>query len=226
MEITGQQLIPAPRQQVWDALTDPVVLKACLPGCESVERMSPERFEVVITSAIGPLRARFKGSLTLTDIVAPQSCVMVFEGQGGAIGFGKGTSRVELSETNEGTALDYRAEAQVGGKLAQVGGRLIDSVARKMSDDFFRAFKRELVPEDRSLSQSHVSADAPRPADAPSHTPTTRMASVPAAPLTLPPNTSNAGLPPWAWLVCGLCTGVGLGLTAGLTLGLLLGRTL
>ncbi|MDB5822918.1 MAG: carbon monoxide dehydrogenase subunit [Herminiimonas sp.] len=146
MEIKGTQTIPAKRTVVWDALNDPEVLQKCLPGCESVERVSPEEFRVLIAAAIGPLRARFKGTLRLTEANPPASCVMVFEGQGGAIGFGKGTSTVNLVETAEGTELSYTANAQVGGKLAQVGSRLIDNVARKMSDDFFAAFKKRFSP--------------------------------------------------------------------------------
>jgi carbon monoxide dehydrogenase subunit G len=152
MEIKGTQTIPAQRTVVWDALNDPEVLQKCLPGCESVERVSPEEFRVLIAAAIGPLRARFKGTLRLTEANPPASCVMVFEGQGGAIGFGKGTSTVSLAETAEGTALSYTANAQVGGKLAQVGSRLIDNVARKMSDDFFAAFKKRFGPEEPAIA--------------------------------------------------------------------------
>jgi carbon monoxide dehydrogenase subunit G len=147
MEINGKQLIAAPRQAVWDALNDPAVLKQCLPGCESVERTSPDEFAVVVTSAIGPLRARFNGTLRMTEVDAPGSCVLVFQGQGGPIGFGKGASRVELAEAGASTELTYSAKAEVGGKLAQIGSRLIDGVARKMSDDFFLAFRRVLVPD-------------------------------------------------------------------------------
>lgn len=146
MQITGTQSIAAPRDQVWSALNDPAILKGCLPGCESVERVSPELFRVVVVSAIGPLRARFNGDLRLTQARPPQSCVMVFEGQGGAVGFGKGQASVELHEVGDKTELRYSAQAQVGGKLAQIGTRLIDSVARKMSDDFFEAFRNLVVP--------------------------------------------------------------------------------
>lgn len=145
MEITGTQSIFASRQRVWDALNDPDILKRCLPGCESVLRTSAEEFKVVIAAAIGPLRARFNGVLRMSDAQAPASCTMVFEGQGGAVGFGKGNSSVTLTETNGQTELAYTAQAQVGGKLAQVGSRLIDSVARKMADDFFKAFKAQLA---------------------------------------------------------------------------------
>ena len=146
MEINGSQNIAAPRQKVWDALNDPVILKQCLPGCESVQRASPEEFRVIMAAAIGPLRARFSGTLHMTEARPPESCLMTFEGQGGVVGFGKGSSSVSLVETVEGTTLNYTANAQVGGKLAQVGSRLIDNVARKMADDFFAALRRQLVP--------------------------------------------------------------------------------
>ena len=158
MDILGQQLIAAPRQRVWDALNDPVILKASLPGCESVERITPEEFRVVIKTAIGPLKARFQGSLKLTEALPPASCVMQFEGQGGAVGFGKGTATVTLKEAPEGTELSYEAKAQIGGKLAQVGSRLIDSVAKKMADDFFKAFQTELSPPDNTASSTAAAA--------------------------------------------------------------------
>jgi carbon monoxide dehydrogenase subunit G len=146
MDIIGQQVIPASRDAVWKALNDPVVLKACLPGCESVEQTSPEEFRVAIKAVIGPLRARFQGVLKIAEAQPPESCVMHFEGQGGAIGFGKGSAQVRLRETPGGTELSYDAKALVGGKLAQVGSRLIDSVVKKMSDDFFKAFQLQLAP--------------------------------------------------------------------------------
>ena len=146
MEIIGKKIIPSKRETVWHALNDPVILKLCLPGCESVEKVGSDEFKVIIKTAIGPLRARFQGSLKMTEVNAPESCVMLFEGQGGAVGFGKGSSSVTLRSVDEGTELSYEAKAQVGGKLAQVGSRLIDSVAKKMTDDFFKAFQDQLNP--------------------------------------------------------------------------------
>ena len=194
MDILGQQLIAAPRQRVWDALNDPVILKASLPGCESVERITPEEFRVVIKTAIGPLKARFQGSLKLTEALPPASCVMQFEGQGGAVGFGKGTATVKLKEAPEGTELSYEAKAQIGGKLAQVGSRLIDSVAKKMADDFFKAFQAELSPPDNTAS-STAAAALPLPSSA---NPTTSKTSV----ATVQPHDDpldQARVPAW-WL--------------------------
>lgn len=146
MEISGTQSIPAARTTVWTALNDPEVLQRCLPGCESVEKTSPQEFHVVLVAAIGPLKARFKGVLRLSEAVEAESCVMVFEGQG-AVGFGKGSADVSLCDGDDGTELSYAARAQVGGKLAQVGSRLIDSVARKLSADFFERFRRQLATD-------------------------------------------------------------------------------
>ena len=145
MEITGQQIIAVPVQDVWNALNNPEVLKHCLPGCEKVEQISPEEFHMLVKAAVGPLRASFKGVLRMTEVKPPNSCVMNFEGQGGAVGFAKGLSNVELSEVPEGTQLSYTAKFQIGGKLAQVGSRLIDSVAKKMADDFFKAFREQMA---------------------------------------------------------------------------------
>jgi len=161
MDIIGQQVIPASRDAVWKALNDPKVLKACLPGCESVEQASPEEFRVVIKAVIGPLRARFQGVLRIAEAQPPESCVMHFEGQGGAVGFGKGSSQVTLREMPEGTELSYEAKAQVGGKLAQVGSRLIDSVVKKMADDFFKAFRLQLAPPAPAVAAATVAESSP-----------------------------------------------------------------
>ncbi|KQP19299.1 carbon monoxide dehydrogenase subunit G [Pseudorhodoferax sp. Leaf265] len=188
MEITGTQTIAAPRQRVWDALNDPDMLKRSLPGCESVLRITPEEFKVVVAAAIGPLRARFNGVLRMADVQAPSSCTMVFEGQGGAVGFGKGNSSVSLTETDGQTALSYTAQAQVGGKLAQVGSRLIDSVARKMADDFFKAFKAQLAePSTSPIAPPAKAAEVEARPDADTVTAAVRSATV-----TVPPASAAA----------------------------------
>ena len=160
MDIIGQQVIAAARDAVWKALNDPLVLKACLPGCESVEQTSPEEFRVAIKAVIGPLRARFQGVLKIAEAQPPESCVMHFEGQGGAVGVGKGSAQVTLRETPDGTELSYEAKAQVGGKLAQVGSRLIDSVVKKMADDFFKAFRLQLAPPAQAVAANTVAVVA------------------------------------------------------------------
>jgi len=146
MEMTGEQLIPLPQQRVWESLNDPGILKACIPGCESIEKVSDTEYKVVMTAAIGPVKAKFNGKLLLADLNPPHSYSIAFEGTGGAAGFGKGAARVSLLPEGNGTRLSYKATASVGGKLAQIGSRLIDGVAKKMSDDFFARFNATVAP--------------------------------------------------------------------------------
>lgn len=146
MEMTGEQLIPLPQQRVWEALNDPEVLKACIPGCESIEKVSDTEYKVAMTAAVGPVKARFAGKLLLADLNPPASYSLSFEGSGGAAGFGKGNAQVKLTPDGDTTRLSYTAKATVGGKLAQVGSRLIDGVAKKMADDFFSKFNRTVAP--------------------------------------------------------------------------------
>src|SRR6266571_5247462 len=145
MEMTGEQLIPLPQAEVWRGLNDPEVLKACIAGCESIERVSDTEYRVVMVAAVGPVKAKFNGKLVLSDLKPPNSYSLSFEGSGGAAGFGKGGAQVSLKSEGAGTRLTYSARASVGGKLAQVGSRLIDGVARKMADDFFAAFNEKLA---------------------------------------------------------------------------------
>lgn len=144
MELTGEQLVPASQAEVWRGLNDPEVLKACIAGCESIEQVSATEFRIVTIAAIGPVRAKFKGKLLLADLYPPNSYSLSFDGQGGAAGFGKGTAKVSLTTQAAGTLLSYAVKAQIGGKLAQIGSRLIDGVAKKMSDDFFIAFNQKI----------------------------------------------------------------------------------
>jgi carbon monoxide dehydrogenase subunit G len=205
MEILGSQIIPAKQQAVWDALNSPDVLKKCLPGCESVELVSPDLFKVTITAAIGPLKAKFNGTLNVTEAKAPDSCILIFEGQGGAVGFGKGSSTVTLKTVENGTELTYSAQAHVGGKLAQIGSRLIDSVAKKMSDDFFKAFNKELgggtTPE---APVTTATAPAVVPSSSPALTPVT-PAGVPPLSSSVTQNADNKV--PASWLI--IAAGVG-----------------
>jgi carbon monoxide dehydrogenase subunit G len=145
MEMTGEQLIPVPQAEVWRGLNDPEVLKACIAGCETIERVSDTEYRVVMVAAVGPVKAKFNGKLLLSDLNPPNSYALSFEGSGGAAGFGKGGAQVSLKTEGAGTRLTYTAKASVGGKLAQVGSRLIDGVARKMADDFFTAFNAKLA---------------------------------------------------------------------------------
>jgi carbon monoxide dehydrogenase subunit G len=144
MEMTGEQLIPATQAEVWRGLNDPEVLKVCISGCESIEKLGDTEYRVMTTASIGPVRAKFKGKLLLADLDPPNAYSLSFDGQGGAAGFGKGSAKVSLAAEGAGTRLRYAVKAQVGGKLAQIGSRLIDGVSKKMADDFFAAFNREI----------------------------------------------------------------------------------
>ncbi len=140
MEMNGSRTVPADIDTTWRALNDPEVLKACIPGCESVERVSDNEYRLTMTARVGPVSARFAGRIVLADIVAPTSYTLSFEGQGGAAGFAKGEARVTLSANEPGTRIDYQVKSQVGGKLAQIGSRLVDGAAAKVADDFFARF--------------------------------------------------------------------------------------
>ena len=153
MEMTGEQLIPLPQQRVWEALNDPGILKTCIPGCEAIEKVSELEYKVAMTAAIGPVKAKFNGKLLLSDLNPPHSYSLAFEGSGGAAGFGKGAAQVSLTADGNGTRLTYKATASVGGKLAQIGSRLIDGVAKKMSDDFFARFNQTVAPVPAAAEQ-------------------------------------------------------------------------
>jgi uncharacterized protein len=143
--MTGAQLIPASQQDTWDALNDPQVLKACVPGCESITPVNPNEYQVLMTARVGPVSAKFRGRLSLFDIKAPNSYALAFEGQGGAAGFAKGAAQVKLSaEGAQQTRLAYEVKANVGGKLAQIGSRLVDAAARKVADEFFQNFTKRM----------------------------------------------------------------------------------
>jgi len=140
MEMKGSRVVPADVATTWRALNDPEVLRECIPGCESIDRVSDTEYRVLMTARVGPVSAKFSGRLTLADIAAPRSYTLKFEGQGGAAGFANGSAKVELSPVEGGTRIDYAVNAQVGGKLAQIGSRLIDGAAAKVADDFFARF--------------------------------------------------------------------------------------
>ena len=144
MELQGERLIPASVEKTWAALNDPELLKACIAGCESLERVGDDKFAAVVAVKVGPVSARFKGNLQMTNVQAPHSYTINFDGQGGAAGFGKGSADVSLTPEGAQTRLKYVARAQVGGKMAQVGSRLIDAAAGKIADDFFKAFETNL----------------------------------------------------------------------------------
>lgn len=144
MDMTGEYRIEAPRDLVWAALNDPDVLRACIPGCEELEKTSDTTMEAKVTQKIGPVKARFTGGVELLDVTPPQGYTIRGEGKGGVAGFAKGSAHVHLTEEDGGTRLTYEAHAEVGGKLAQLGSRLIDSTAKKLADKFFENFRDHL----------------------------------------------------------------------------------
>lgn len=148
MDITGQYRIAAPREVVWGALNDPDVLQRCIPGCKELEKRSDHEFAAKVALKIGPMSVNFSGSVTLEDLDPPAGYTIVGQGQGGAAGFAKGQAKVNLSEDNGETTLSYTAKAEVGGKLATLGSRLIEATSRKLADEFFGKFAAELGGEE------------------------------------------------------------------------------
>jgi hypothetical protein len=141
MEMSGERVIEADRATVWAALNDPEVLKACIPGCQSMEKTGETGFAATVKQKVGPVNATFKGEVELSNIVEGESYTISGEGKGGAAGFAKGSADVKLEDVDEGTKLSYDVQAKVGGKLAQLGSRLIDGFAKRMADQFFDRFK-------------------------------------------------------------------------------------
>ena len=173
MEMSGEQLIPAPQRVVWDALNDPEMLKASVPGCESIERTGDNEYQVQMVARVGPVSAKFKGKLTLSDVKPPDSYSIAFEGQGGPAGFAKGGAHVRLAPEADKTKLSYDVKASVGGKLAQIGSRLVDAAAKKIADEFFKNFNEKMSAPPASDPQSghedpaHESDPLPRDPDLP-----------------------------------------------------------
>ena len=187
MEMQGSRHLAVTQQQAWEALNDPEVLKACIPGCDKVEATGDAQYAIGMSVRIGPVAARFNGKILLADILPPNSYTLSFEGQGGAAGFGKGTAKVNLAPPAEGAGceLSYSAQAQVGGKIAQVGQRLIDGVAKSMAEDFFQRFDAEMQ---RRHPQAYVEQAA--------------LASAGGPPVAAP--SAGSGLPLWAWIAGGV----------------------
>lgn len=146
MTMAGEVVLPAGREAVWTALNDPDVLKRCIPGCEALEKVSDTEFQAIAKVAVGPVKATFKGRVALSDIEPLGGYTITGEGQGGVAGFAKGGAKVRLADAEGGTRMTYDVDAQVGGKLAQLGGRLINGVAKKYADEFFANFAKNLAP--------------------------------------------------------------------------------
>lgn len=186
MDMTGEYRIPAPKEKVWEALNDPDVLKASIPGCQELEKVSETELTAKVTTKVGPVSAKFSGKVTLSDIDAPNGYKITGEGQGGVAGFAKGGAEVTLEEDGGETILKYTATAQVGGKLAQIGSRLIDSTAKKMANEFFGKFVEQVGAHDAAPEAS---------ADAPVDTP-----AAPEATTSSPAEASKGGISPVVWI--------------------------
>jgi len=187
MDMTGEFRLAAPRDVVWKALNDPEVLKQSIPGCEEIVKQSDTEMTAKVAAKVGPVSARFSGKVTLSDLDPPNGYTISGEGQGGVAGFAKGGAKVALKEDAGGTLLSYTVQAQVGGKLAQIGSRLIDATARKMADEFFTRF------------QAAVAAAAPAPAAAAAATGPTPVPP-PAAPQLAPTPAAGKRVSPAIWV--------------------------
>ena len=180
MDMQGSRQLAVTQQQAWEALNDPEVLKACIPGCDSIEPTGENSYALVNAIKIGPVSAKFKGSIELANVNAPTSYTLNFEGSGGAAGFGKGSADVTLTPNDAGCELGYSVNATVGGKIAQVGQRLIDGVAKSMAESFFKRFDEEMQ------ARHPASAEAPG-----------------AAAVAQPPAASG-GIPAWIWILAAI----------------------
>jgi carbon monoxide dehydrogenase subunit G len=188
MDMTGEHRINAARTQVWAALNDPEVLKQSIAGCEELNKTSDTEFQAQVTAKVGPVKAKFSGKVTLSELDPPNGYTITGEGSGGAAGFAKGGAKVHLEDTPEGgTLLKYQVNAQIGGKLAQIGSRLIDGAARKMAEEFFTAFAA--VVESGSGAAPGAEIPIPEPA-----------ADAIMAPAAIPPDSASRGLPPLVWI--------------------------
>jgi uncharacterized protein len=189
MDMTGEVRIPAPRSKVWSALNDPEILKQCIPGCEEIVKSSDTEMSAKVRAKVGPVSAHFAGKVTLSELDPPNGYKISGEGTGGPAGFAKGGATVHLADDGSGTLLSYSVEASVGGKLAQIGSRLIDGTARKMAGDFFTKFSEvvgagavESAPEATApaaaAAPAALSTPAPAPAAAPAEPPRGRLSPV------------------------------------------------
>ena len=189
MDMTGERRIEASRQTVWQALNDPAVLKASIPGCESLEKLSDTDMKATTSVKIGPISTRFNGTVHLSDLDPPNGYSISGEGQGGVAGFAKGGARVRLEDAGAATLLHYEVHAQVGGKLAQLGARLIDATAKQMADNFFDRFSAQVGPPAPSPAAEPTRATDATRSMSPAHEVPSAVnvfALVPREPLGLP----------------------------------------
>jgi carbon monoxide dehydrogenase subunit G len=207
MEMTGEQRIAAPRQRVWEALNDPEVLRACIPGCQSLERDGDNGFAAVAEVKIGPIGARFKGAVALNDLDPPNGYTIEGQGNGGVAGNAKGSAKVRLSDdAGGGTLVSYNVDAQVGGRMAQLGGPIIDATAKQLAGKFFTRFGEIVGGEAPAPAATEAPAAVTAPVAAPAAAP---------APFAIPaPAAAQTGAPPWGWI-----TALALAIVVGFMLG-------
>jgi carbon monoxide dehydrogenase subunit G len=161
MKMNGEQLIAAPRKRVWDALNDPEVLKQCIPGCQSLEKEADDRLKATVAIKIGPIGAKFSGAVTLSELDPPNSYVISGEGQGGAAGFARGSAKVTLADEGDATRLTYTVDAEVGGRLAQVGGPIVDATAKQLAGTFFKKFGALVTASEQAATAAAAPSAAP-----------------------------------------------------------------
>lgn len=189
MQMQGRRQLSASAEQAWAALNDPEVLKQCIPGCQKFELESDHTYNTVAQIKIGPVSAKFTGKVTLSDIEPPHKYTLNFEAQGGVAGHGRGVSHVSLVENEDGVELQYTVESQIGGKLAQLGQRLIDGAAKSMADDFFKRFEKVLA------ERTHTDTDSDTDTDSELESPKKDTAAA------MPDKPSpSAGVPRWLWI--------------------------
>lgn len=212
MDMTGEYRIAAPRQKVWDALNDPEILKQAIPGCETITKHSDTEMSATVRAKVGPVSARFGGKVTISDRDPPNSYKIMGEGTGGPAGFAKGGATVKLTDDGDATKLSYVVEANVGGKLAQIGSRLIDATARQMADNFFSKFAQIVAassaptaaaPSAAPMAGASAAAEAPPVAVAVNPPPPGGSVEMPPPSRTVPadaPASARGGLSPTVWI--------------------------
>lgn len=208
MKMTGEQRIAAPRERVWAALNDPEVLRQCIPGCRSLDKEADDRLRATVEIKIGPIGAKFDGAVTLSDLNPPESYTITGQGQGGTVGTAKGGAKVRLTPAGQETVLTYEVDAEVGGRLAQLGGPIIDATAKQLAGKFFQKFGEVVEGPASTTVETAQPAAAGTPA----------AAAAPASPALAPPARvpAPAGGTPWAWIgvvVLALIAGYWLGLS-------------
>jgi uncharacterized protein len=201
MDMNGEYQIAAPRQRVWEALNDPEILRQCIPGCEEIVKLSDVEWTAKVTAKVGPVKAKFGGKVTLSDLDPPNGYTITGEGTGGAAGFAKGGAAVKLVDQGDGTVLTYTVKAQVGGKLAQIGSRLIDGASRKMAEEFFGNFAAKLgAPAEIAVATAEAATPPVAPAAPEMGAPAPSPSPAPAMPEPRRAPPAGGRISPLVWI--------------------------